>query len=176
MITTDRLSLRELTEADVPELKAILQDPLAMVAYEGAFSDAEVAEWLERMQERYRKDGFALWAAVLRDTGQMIGQCGLTIQDIDGLEVIEVGYLFNRAHWHKGYAVEGATACRDYAFTALGAHEVYAQVRDINTASMNVAIRLGMTVQRRFIKHYRGIDMPHLAFSIPRSRWEDLTR
>ena len=85
-----------------------------------------------------------------------------------GEDVIEVGYLFDRAHWHRGYATEAATGCRDHAFAALGADRVWAQVRDTNIASMNVAIRLGMTVRGRFIKHYRGVDMPHLAFAIDR--------
>jgi len=49
--------------------------------------------------------------------------------------------------------------------------EIYAIVRDTNLASMNVAIRLGMTVRERFVKHYRDIDMPHLAFAISRAAW-----
>lgn len=170
--SSDRLVLRELTEADLPALAAILQDPLTMVAYEGPFNDEEVANWLAGMKTRYRDDGFGLWAATLRESGEMIGQCGLTMQDIDGQRVVEVGYLFNRAHWHQGYATEGAVASCDYAFRDLGVDEVYAQVRDTNIASMNVAIRLGMTVRKRFVKHYRGVDMPHLAFAITRERWE----
>lgn len=167
---TERLRLRELTEGDRAALAAILQDAETMVAYEGPFDDAEVDAWLARMIERYREDGFGLWAVELRESGEVIGQCGLTRQRIDGADVIEVGYLFRRAYWHRGYATEAAAACRDYAFDALGAERVYAQVRDTNLASMNVAIRLGMTVRSRFVKHYRGVDMPHLAFAVDRPR------
>lgn len=172
---TERLALRELTEDDLPALAAILQDAETMTAYEGAFSDAEVAAWLARALERYRTDGFGLWAVILKETGTVIGQCGLTKQDIDGAEVVEVGYLFNRAHWHRGYATEAAAACRDLAFRTLDVDEVYAQVRDTNIPSMNVAIRLGMTVRTRFLKHYRGVDMPHYAFAISRERWASAT-
>lgn len=98
----------------------------------------------------------------------MIGQCGPTVQRILGADVIEVGRLFDRAHWRRGYAVEAAAACVDHAFTVLGADRVYAQVRDTDLPSMNVAIRLGMTVRGRFVKHYRGVDMPHLAFAVDR--------
>ena len=56
---------------------------------------------------------------------------------------LEVGYLFNRAFWRHGYATEAAAAIRDRAFTDLAASEIWAQVRDTNLASMNVAIRLG---------------------------------
>ena len=180
ILETERLRLREMTAADLPALRAILQDPVAMTAYEGAFDEAMVRDWLDRQLERYRNDGFGLWAVELRssssggpdgagDGAPVIGQCGITRQRIDGDDVLEVGYLFNRAHWHHGYATEAAAACRDHAFTVLGADRVYAQVRDTNLASMNVAIRLGMTVRSRFVKHYRGIDMPHLAFAVDRA-------
>lgn len=168
LIETPRLTLREMTEDDLPGLRAILQDAQTMAAYEGPFDDAEVDDWLRRMLDRYRTEGFGLWAVVLRDTGDMIGQCGITIQHIMDEDVHEVGYLFNREFWHRGYAMEAARACRDYAFHTLGVQRVYAQVRDTNIASMNVAIRLGMTVRGRFVKHYRGVDMPHLAFAIDR--------
>ncbi|QIK62135.1 GNAT family N-acetyltransferase [Leucobacter viscericola] len=169
LIETPRLILREMTPGDRPQLSAILQDEETMVAYEGAFDDAMVDAWLERMMTRYREDGFGLWAVVLRDTGEMIGQCGLTVQHILDEDVVEVGYLFNRAFWHRGFALEAAAACRDYAFESLKVDRLYAQIRDTNTASMNVAIRLGMTVRGRFVKHYRGIDMPHLAFAVDRA-------
>ena len=165
-LQTARLRLRELGDQDLPALRAILQDDEAMTAYEGAFDERMTRDWLLRMRERYRNDGYALWAVESRESGAMIGQCGLTRQHILGADVIEVGFLFNRAHWHRGYAVEAARACVDYAVTALGADRVWAQVRDTNIASMNVAIRLGMTVRGRFEKHYRGVTMPHLAFAL----------
>lgn len=168
---TERLVLREMTEADLPALKAILQDAQTMAAYEGPFSDTEVEVWLGRQRDRYRADSHGLWAVVLRGTGEMIGQCGITWQDIDGCRVREVGYLFNRAFWHHGYATEAAGACVAWGFEHLGAREVFAQVRDTNLASMNVAIRLGMTVRSRFVKHYRGVDMPHYAFAVDAPGW-----
>ena len=168
ILETPRLMLRELTPADLPALREILQDQETMTAYAGAFDEAAVQVWLDRMLTRYREDGYGLWAVILKSTEQMIGQCGLTNQEILSETVVEVGYLFNRAFWHRGYATEAAAACRDYAFESLGAERVYAQIRDTNLASMNVAIRLGMTVRGRFIKHYRGVNMPHLAFAIDR--------
>lgn len=171
-IATARLRLREMTDEDLPDLRAILHDPEAMTAYNGAFSDAESSAWLRRTQQRYRDDGFGLWAVVHSGTGRMIGQCGITRQQIDDDEIVEVGYLFQRAHWGHGYAVEAAAGCRDWAFSTLGIDELYAKIRSTNVASMNVAIRLGMTVRRTFTTHYRGVDMPHLAFAVDRSAWE----
>lgn len=97
----------------------------------------------------------------------MIGQCSLSWQDADlGEPVLEVGYLFKRKHWRRGYAAEAARACRDYAFNVLHAPQVYSIIRDTNAASQNVAKRNGMTLTSCFTKHYRGVDMPHLAYSV----------
>lgn len=169
---TTRLDLRKMDEADLPALGEILGDPVTMAAYEGAFDEAEVRTWLHRQQERYATDGFGLWAVVLRGTGEMIGQAGVTRQTIERDTVLETGYLFRRDMWHRGFATEAASACRDWAFTELGAEHVWAKVRDTNLPSMNVAIRMGMTARRRFVTRYRGIDMPHIGFAIDRDAWE----
>jgi len=167
-LETQRLLLREMTQDDYPALSAILQDEQTMYAYEGAFSDDETQAWLDKNLTRYHEDGIGLWAVVLKESGEMIGQTGLTWQDVSGKHVPEVGYLFNRAFWGKGYAVEAAIACKEYGFSELGFDEIYSTVRDKNIASMNVAIRNGMLIRERYIKHFKGIDMPHYAFSVRR--------
>lgn len=171
LLETPRLILRDLTDADAPALHRALGDPLAMAAYEHGFDLDETRDWITRQHERYTRDGFGLWAVVLRETGELIGDCGITTQRIDDESVIEVGYHLVRDHWHRGYAVEAASACVEWAFNTLEVDDVYAKVRDTNLPSMNVAIRLGMTVRRRFITHYRDIDMPHLAFAVSRKQW-----
>lgn len=169
ILETERLVLREMTPDDLPALSAILQDDEVMYAYEGAFSEEEVHNWLNRTLARYREHGFGMWAVVLKETGGMIGQCGLTLQDCGGRQVLEVGYLFQKAYWHRGYATEAAVACKNHAFDKLGADEVYSIIRDTNAASQRVAVRNGMTCTERFVKHYRGMDMPHLLFSVKRA-------
>ncbi len=161
ILETKRLCLREMKQADFGSLCQILQDEETMYAYEGAFSDAEVQEWLDRQIARYHKWGFGLWAVILKETEEMIGQCGLTMQPWKDQEVLEIGYLFQRRCWHQGYATEAARACKRYAFEILDADEVCSIIRDTNTASRNVAVRNGMTATDRFTKHYRGVDMPH---------------
>ncbi len=168
ILETPRLILREMTQSDIAGLSAILQDEQTMVAYEGAFSDTETQEWLDRNLNRYRKDGFGLWAVILKETGALIGQAGITMQEVEGERVPEVGYLFHRSYWHHGYAIEAAAACKKYAFEMLGYSEIFTIVRDINIPSMNVAIRNGMLIRKRFIKHYRGVEMPHYMFSAKR--------
>lgn len=168
ILETKRLILRKMTQEDLPTLRKILQDAEVMVAYEGAFTDDEVEAWLDRQLERYNKYGFGLWAVILKETSTMIGQCGLTMQDYDGKEVLEVGYLFCKEYWHHGYATEAAIACKEYAFEKLNAKEVYSIIRDTNIPSRNVAKRNGMAYVGSFVKHYRGVDMPHVVYCAKR--------
>lgn len=164
---TKRLYLREMNQEDFEPLCKMLQDNKVMYAYNGAFSDLEVQEWLDRQLARYEKYGFGLWAVILKESGEMIGQCGLTMQPWKDKEVLEVGYLFQKEFWHKGYATEAAVGCKKYAFEVLKADRVCSIIRDNNIPSQNVAVRNGMTKQKETCtKHYRGVDMPHILFSV----------
>lgn len=174
ILETERLILRELRQSDYASLCRILQDEQTMYAYEGAFTDAEVQEWLDRQLARYRTWSFGLWAVILKETGGMIGQCGLTMQPWKDREVLEIGYLFERAFWHRGYATEAARACKAYAFDVLKAEEVCSIIRDTNTASQRVALRNGMTAEDTWTKHYRGVDMPHIRYAVRRDMDEVL--
>lgn len=166
ILETERLYLRRLEQTDFDALCKILKDEEVMYAYEHAFSDAEVHEWLDRQLGRYAEYGFGLWAVILKKNGELIGQCGITMQDWNGRQVPEIGYLFQKAFWHKGYATEAATACRDYAFGTLGLKEIFSIIRDNNFASRRVAERVGMSVTGSLTKHYYGMDMPHLVYSV----------
>ena len=161
---SERLIFREMTMSDYNDLCEILQDKQVMYAYEHAFSDAEVKEWFERQLTRYKEYGFGLWAAVLKENGKMIGKIGITMQKFGNLQVPEIGYLLNKNYWHKGYATEGAIACRDYAFNVLKFDKVYSIIRDNNLPSQAVAKRNGMQVVGKEIKHYYNMDMPHLVY------------
>ncbi len=166
IIETERLILRKMDNGDYSALCKILQDEDVMYAYEHAFSDDEVDEWLKKQLVRYETDGIGLWAVVLKENGEVIGQCGLTKQLWWGENIVEVGYLFRKDFWHKGYATEAAVACKDYAFNRLGEKRVYSIIRDLNLPSRRVALRNGMKVCGVQVKHYYGVDMPHLIYCV----------
>ena len=170
ILETERLYLRRLTQNDFASLCQILQDREVMYAYEHAFSNEEVQDWLNRQLARYAQYGFGLWAVCLKENDEMIGQCGLTMQPCIDREVPEIGYLFQKKYWHQGYAAEAASACKHYAFEILHFDEVYSIIRDTNIASQKVAVKNGMTVCGKFTKHYYGMDMPHLVYSVKQSR------
>ena len=168
ILETDRLYLREMEQSDFDALSRILQDEKTMYAYNGAFNDAETQAWLDNQIARYQKYGFGLWAVALKESDEMIGQCGLTMQPWKDGEVLEIGYLLQRAYWHQGYATEAAKACKEYAFTKLHADEVCSIIRDTNIASQKVALRNGMTIMDSWTKHYRGEDMLHYRYVVKR--------
>ena len=159
ILETERLILRKMEQNDFDALCAIMQDEETMYAYVTPYRDDEVQGWLERQLARYETLGYGLWAVILKESGKMIGQCGLTMQPWLDTEVLEIGYLFNRAFWHHGYATEAAIACKQYAFNVLNADEVCSIIMDTNFASQNVAIRNGMTLQDSSLKNFRGKDM-----------------
>lgn len=102
ILETKRLLLREMEQNDFQDLAELLQDPQVMYAYEHDFTQEDVQEWLDRQRKRYAQYGFGLWAVVLKSTGEMIGQAGLTMQPYQGREVLEVGYLLKKRFWHQG--------------------------------------------------------------------------
>lgn len=167
-LETPRLYMREMTESDYPALCKMLQDEDVMYAYNGAFQQEETKAWLEKQRARYQEYGFGLWGVVLKETEEMIGQCGLTMQPWKDRQLLEIGYLLQKAHWHKGYATEAAKACKEYAFTELNANEVCSIIRDTNIPSQKVALRNGMSAVDTWVKHYRGVEMPHIRYSVSR--------
>lgn len=169
IIETPRLYMRKMKRSDYASLCSMLMDKDVMYAYEHSFSEEEVTQWLDRQLERYRLYGFGLWAVILKDSGEMAGQCGITMQDSPLGQIPEIGYIFRKDMWHKGYASEAAAECRKYAFGVLGFDNIYSIIRDNNLPSQRVAQRNGMTPVCTFIKHYYGIDMPHIIFMTERN-------
>jgi RimJ/RimL family protein N-acetyltransferase len=164
---TDRLFLREFLDSDYNDLCEILQDKDVMYAYEHPFSEDEVKGWYNKLIiGHYEKYGFGLWAVIHKETNAFLGQCGLTIQELNEKEYLEIGYLFKKKYWHKGYAVEAAFGCKKYAFEKLSAEKVSSIIRDTNIASQNVAKRIGMVKTGEIMKHYYDMDMLHYVFEI----------
>lgn len=166
ILETKRLWLRDMTQADFADLAAILQNPKVMYAYEHDFSDADVQAWLERQQARYHQYGFGLWAIILKSTGQMIGQAGLTLQPYKHQEVLEVGYLLKEEFWHCGYAREAAAGCKRYAFETLHQDKLHAIIKVDNHSSIKVAESIGMRKEDEFITCYYHGDMLHALYSV----------
>ena len=153
---TSRLLLREFTLQDVDALVAVLGDPVAMQYYPAPFNRKEVEEWIERNRQRYQREGYGLWAMLLRETEQLIGDCGCFLRDIEGRNEVEIAYHVRRDLWGDGYATEAARACMQYAFNKLGLDRVISLIRPENVPSIRVAEKNGLICEK--IIFWRGYD------------------
>jgi RimJ/RimL family protein N-acetyltransferase len=170
ILETKRLLLREFTPEDARALALVLSDPETMRYYPAPYDRAGVEQWIERNRQRYREDGVGLWAMELReaqgsDVHQTIGDCGITVQQVNGERLYEIGYHLRRDFWGQGLATEAAVACRDWAFAHLKTERLISLIRPENLASRRVAERTGMTVWKEV--NWRGL--PHCVYCIERT-------
>src|SRR5919107_4260745 len=135
VIQTERIVLRQMEMDDVDDLMGIFSDQVAMRFYPNTKSRQEAEDWVHRVQESYRDNGFGLWVAVLQDSGEFAGQCGLTVQEVEGKNEVEIGYLFLRRFWGRGLATEAARAARDHGFNTLGYERLVSLIDPGNLAS-----------------------------------------
>ena len=166
IVETERLLLRELVDDDLPGLCRVLQDADVTYAYERVFSDREIGFWLKRQIQCYAQEGFGMWAVVLKETGKMIGHAGISMQVYGDEELPEIGYMFEKEFWHRGFATEAAVACRDYAFAVLGMDTVYSVIRADNAPSRAVARRNGMRITGTAFRSVMGRMVTHYMYSI----------
>jgi len=151
IIETERLFLREMDESDYNSLYSVLADSNIMRHYPYTFDEKRVRGWIKKNIERYHIFGFGLWAVCLRETGEMIGDCGLTMQMIDGSILPEIGYHIRGNMQRKGYAAEAAKAVRDWTFKNTPFEKVYSYMSADNIPSQKTAMAYGA----RFEKEYR---------------------
>jgi len=154
-LETTRLRLRALTPLDAPALFAVLGDAETMRYYPQPYSRARVEESIARQIERY-PSGAGLLGMVSKQSGELIGDCGLVWQDVEGVLEPEIGYHVHRSYWGQGLATEAAHAVRDYAFTTLGCDHIISLIRPENLPSRRVAEKNGLTLQR--VVFWHGFD------------------
>lgn len=150
ILETERLFLREMTMSDLDALFAVLGDKEIMQHYPYSFDEERVRSWIERNMNRYKEDGFGLWAVCLKDTGEMIGDCGLTLQKIDGQMLPEIGYHIRKDQQRKGYAKEAAMAVRDWAFGNTEYPALYSYCKYTNVGSFKTAESIGMHFEKEY--------------------------
>ena len=168
VIETERLLLREMTHDDFCALYQVLADSDIMQHYPYTFDENRVRNWIERNIERYRLLGFGLWAVCLKETGEMIGDCGLTMHLINGQIKPEIGYHIRADKQKNGFAKEAAIAVRDWTFNNTPFNIVYSYMMHTNEPSCKTAISYGCKQVDEFIDDVNGITK---VFAITRDEW-----
>ncbi len=151
-IETERLGLRALSLADCQSLFEILSDLETMRYYPRPYTREETEAWIARSMLSYRDKNFGLWAVILKKEDQFIGQCGISLQEIDGKTLPEIGYHIHKKYWRRGYASEAAKASLDYGFLKVGLPELFIHTSLENAASIRVAEKMGMKKRKTYDK------------------------
>lgn len=172
VLETPRLILREFVPEDSDALARVISDAQTMRYYPAPFDRAGVEQWIARNLRRYANDGHGLWAMDLKATGEMIGDCGITLQEVDGELLREIGYHVRRDLWGKGFATEAVRACRDYGFRHLKTDFLISLIRPENVPSCRVAERNGMTPWKETTR----AGLLHCVYRVTREEWEVLGR
>lgn len=171
IIETKRLILREMTIDDQNDICNIVADEETMKYYRKEFLSLYAKRWISWNLENYKTYGFGLWAIILKDTGELIGDCGITIQNIDEELLPEIGYHINRKFWRQGYGKEAATAVRDWAFNNTKYECLYSYMTSDNVSSYSTALSIGM----KKIKEYPSDDDCMLSvYAITKKEWEKI--
>lgn len=147
-LRTERLDLRPLGLDDLDAMAMLLGDAEALALWGDPLDRDGARAWIERNLARYEADGFGRCAVLWRETGELVGDCGLISTTVEDTPEIELGWIVRRDHWGRGIATEAAAAWRDAAFGAFGLERIVSMVSERNVASRKVAEKLGMRVER----------------------------
>ena len=169
ILQTKRLILRVMTDDDFSALQKVISDPETMKYYAEPYNEEGVQKWINWCKASYAKRGFGLWAVVLKETGEMIGDCGVSMQIIDDEMKPEIGYHLRKDYHRQGIGREMTHAVKDYFFTHFDYDEVYSYMDKDNLPSYKTAEANGMT----FLHLYTTKDGEvYRVYRITREEWE----
>lgn len=189
-LQTARLILRAFTRDDVELLVALDSDPAVMRYLNGGIPtprDVITRNILPDFLKSYaRRDGYGVWAAEERATGEFIGWFGFQSTDDARPGEIALGYRLRRSAWGKGYATEGARALIRQGFTELGAQRIIARTYQDNLASRRVLEKAGLRLTRcyrlapddlaaeadTYVPGDAVWDGDDVEYSLTRTKWE----
>jgi RimJ/RimL family protein N-acetyltransferase len=153
-LETTRLILRLMEAADIDGLMCIFTDPKVMAAFASPpFNQQQMSQWLQRNLDHQAKYGYGLFSVILKANKLLIGDCGLEVMEVDGSQVVELGYDFRSNYWNQGYATEAASAVRDYAFNVLNLPQLISLIRIGNIPSQRIAEKIGMVRISEFTRY-----------------------
>lgn len=148
-LETRRLLLRPYETTDLSAAYAVLGDRETMLFWPEPYSQEQVADIIRAAIATYPR-GYGRLAIIEKSSAELIGECGITIQNIDDVDEYEVGYKIGKVHWGKGYGPEAAGAVLKYGFETLGLKKLCSHMASDHLQSRRVAEKLGMTLEKEY--------------------------
>lgn len=182
-LETERLILRNFTREDAGHLVALDGDPAVMRHLGGTPTPREVIE--REVLPRFfsydaRGDGFGVWAAIERATGEFLGRFMLRPLPSSGPDEADLGYRLRRSAWGQGYGTEGSLALIHKGFADLGLRRVTAATQAANVASRRVMEKAGLTLVRTYPSPYPdrlARERPEVVqYALTKEDWERARR
>jgi len=164
-IETDRSIIRSIQEADLEPLAALWADPEVTYYMGGPRNYEEVLKDLREDAQLNPQPAFDLWPVIEKETGQIIGHCGILEKDIEGRNQYEIVYVLAKSAWGKGFATEVASSLKDYAFNQLGLKRITALIDPDNQKSEIVATKIGLRYEKDTVRP-NGKNMRLFALNI----------
>jgi RimJ/RimL family protein N-acetyltransferase len=142
---TDRLVIRHFARDDAPFILELVNEPgwKKYIGDRGINTLDDARTYIENVPAAsYAKHGFGLWAVELKESGELVGMCGLIKRDT--LEDVDIGFALLSRFEGSGYAREAADATLTYARDQLGLRRVVAITTQDNDRSGSLLERIGM--------------------------------
>lgn len=147
---SERLIFRKIQESDFIIWLEFFKDTRTSEHWieERETPEIECAKWYTKQFWRYENNQGGMHALIEKQTGKLVGHCGLLIQTVDGIQELEIGYSLLPEFWDRGYASEAARFCRDFAFSNHFAESLISIISITNKPSENVARKNGMVIEK----------------------------
>ena len=142
-IRTERLILRRWRDTDCEPFARMNADPEVMRYFPRMLTREESDGFVDRIELQFDERGFGLWAIEVPGVAPFIGYTGLWVPPF--MPAVEIGWRLDQPYWGKGYATEAARAATADGFVRLGLREIVSFTSPLNTRSVAVMKRLGMT-------------------------------
>lgn len=113
----------------------------------------ETRELIEIMIKR-ESEGTHLYASIVQKSTQTIIGTAMIFNFDHEANQAEVGYVFHKDHWGKGYGTEIVTLMSEFAFTTLNLHKLHASVVDANIGSARILEKNEYELEGRLKDHY----------------------
>jgi len=161
LISTPRLSLRNIVPSDLGALVAMNEDEEVMKYFPSILSQEQTIQFMDRIFTQYKENGFGLYAVTLISSDALIGLAGFMMPSFESFftPCVEIGWRFKKEFWGQGYASEASTACLKYAKTLLGLKEILSFTSIQNKKSEAVMKNIGMKKQGHFV--HPKLDKDH---------------